>query len=464
METQQYGRLPGSKMRELEPDDWENTATIVWPASARPLSDIRELTEPSLLDAMVRKPAERRNRSNASRQSSLKRGPSLRRAGSVRIVEPTVDSHQKYEADDSEPEEDSPTSIRDTSSLYSIPYSSIPRRVSSQSRDVSKTMHSTTMRVSPTPMQKARDNIIPNRGQSRSPVKQAGVRLDPVSSQSSRRVPSRTFIRNPQQRDILEFPTYRHPRIGIDLQVAAPLFVGGGSIEGYIRIVIDDAEKIRQKKNLTIGRLAVDLVGVEETANNRKSIFLSLGTELIDVDHPPPKNMLDPENRHPDSDSFWTLMPSFTSLPFMISLPLDTGPPPFHSKNAHIRFILCTTLFIKDSGRLFPVRCSQEVVVLSTYDRKLLFSSFSFRQALTVLITAEKALRSLPSPLTACDEFSSAKSGVVESTKVTAGLHRQVWVSGSTIFVDIHISNNSRKTIKKLDFSLERDLLRYRHV
>jgi hypothetical protein len=47
---------------------------------------------------------------------------------------------------------------------------------------------------------------------------------------------------------------------------------------------------------------------------------------------------------------------------------------------------------------------------------------------------------------------------------MTAGLHRQVWVSGSNIFVDIHIANGSRKTIKKLDLSLERDILCYRHV
>lgn len=77
---------------------------------------------------------------------------------------------------------------------------------------------------------------------------------------------------------------------------------------------------------------------------------------------------------------------------------------------------------------------------------------------------AEKALRSLPSPLTASDEQSFSRSGLLETAKVTAGLHRQVWVSGSSIFVDIHIANGSRKTIKKLDLSLERDILCYRHV
>ncbi|KAI7172919.1 hypothetical protein KC352_g24680 [Hortaea werneckii] len=52
----------------------------------------------------------------------------------------------------------------------------------------------------------------------------------------------------------------------------------------------------------------------------------------------------------------------------------------------------------------------------------------------------------------------------MECIKVTAGLHRQVWVSSSTIFVDVHISNRSHKPVKRLDLSLERDILCYKHA
>lgn len=71
---------------------------------------------------------------------------------------------------------------------------------------------------------------------------------------------------------------------------------------------------------------------------------------------------------------------------------------------------------------------------------------------------------SLPSPLTASDEYMRQKEGGIEAIQVTAGLHRQVWVSGTCIFVDVHIANNSRKTIKKLELQLERDILCYKHV
>ncbi|KAG9522069.1 hypothetical protein KCU93_g7122, partial [Aureobasidium melanogenum] len=420
-----------------------------WPSGMRPLSDIRELTEPSLVDASEKRPTAsvRRQRSTSiSRQSSLRRGSSLKRAGSVRIIEPVGSSSSSYKDDlvASESTIDTPESLHDGSSLYSIPISSIPARQSSSTRDRQRPHRSTTSRSSPTPIQRTANRTIPYRGPTHSPVKQVRARLDAVGSDTSRRTPSGTFIRNPVPRDILEFPTHRHPRIGVDLQIAAPLFVGGGTVEGFVRVIVDEADKSRIKKSLTLGRIAVDLVGIEETSSNRKAVFLSLGTELIDSTHPPPRNMIEPQD-FPDADCFWSLIPSLTSLPFVISLPLDTGPPPFHSKHARIRFVLCATILIKDGGRQYLVRCSEDIAVLPTYD-------------------PEKALRSLPSPLTASDEQSFSQSGIIETAKMTAGLHRQVWISGSSIFVDIHIANGSRKTIKKLDLSLERDILCYRHA
>lgn len=71
---------------------------------------------------------------------------------------------------------------------------------------------------------------------------------------------------------------------------------------------------------------------------------------------------------------------------------------------------------------------------------------------------------SLPSPLTASDEWVKARDTSLDVVKVTAGLHRQVWVSGTSIYVDVHIMNNSRKSIKKIELQLERDILGYKHV
>ena len=71
---------------------------------------------------------------------------------------------------------------------------------------------------------------------------------------------------------------------------------------------------------------------------------------------------------------------------------------------------------------------------------------------------------SLPSPLTASDEYLRHRDHGIETIKVTAGLHRQVWVSGTSIFVDVSVVNKSKKTVKRIELQLERDILCYKHV
>ena len=71
---------------------------------------------------------------------------------------------------------------------------------------------------------------------------------------------------------------------------------------------------------------------------------------------------------------------------------------------------------------------------------------------------------SLPSPLTASDEYLRHRDHGIETIKVTAGLHRQVWVSGTSIFVDVSVVNKSKKIVKRIELQLERDILCYKHV
>jgi hypothetical protein len=157
-----------------------------------------------------------------------------------------------------------------------------------------------------------------------------------------------------------------------ELQVGASLFVGGGSIEGHVRIVVDELERVRHRRQLAISRVSIDLLGAEEMAGARKAVFLNLATELIDSDNPPPHNMVESLKQISPIDPFWLLAPSTSNLSFMISLPLDVGPPPFHSKNAQIRYILSATLLIRDQGKQYLIRTSQEISVISVYDRKLI--------------------------------------------------------------------------------------------
>jgi hypothetical protein len=174
---------------------------------------------------------------------------------------------------------------------------------------------------------------------------------------------------------MLEFPTHRHPRIELGLDLSAGIFVGGGSIEGTVQIHVDDAERIRHRRTLDIARISIDLLGIEEMTSNRRSIFLNLATELIDQDNPPPTNMVMSRDPISCNDLFWHLMPSSTNLAFSLTLPLNVGPPPFQSRNARIRYALSVSLLIRDHGKHYIVRISEDVTVLSVYDRRLQISA-----------------------------------------------------------------------------------------
>ena len=62
----------------------------------------------------------------------------------------------------------------------------------------------------------------------------------------------------------------------------------------------------------------------------------------------------------------------------------------------------------------------------------------------------------LPNPLTADDELRFSRFGTHDLIKVTAGVHRQTCVSGIAVFADVRVSNNSQKTVKKIELQLER--------
>lgn len=413
------------------------------------------------MDNVIQHPRYRHRRS-VSRANSMKRAESLRRQEALRHETLRQES---FRAENELPkmnynllqhQEGGSSSYSSTpeqqqqSSFYSIPQSSVPRRSSSHkypqrqprshTRNTSITSKQAAVLGLPRPPQS-----IPNRGGSQSPVKEAGLRLDPITSDTSRRVPSRTHVRSPYPIEILDFPSYKHPRVKLELQVSAPIFVGGGSVEGHVRITVDDNQQVRHRRSISIGAVSVDLLGFEEVEGSRRSTFLALGSDVIDSNHPPPLRMVQPPDPLFAGDKFWALAPSSTPLPFMVSLPLDTGPPPFQSKRASIRFLLSVTALVRDAGKHYRVRTSQDIQVLPTYD-------------------PEKALTSLPSPLTAYDELVIPRSTGQELIRVTAGLHRQVWVSGGSIFVDVHVSNKSRRPVKRLELTLERDVLCYKHA
>jgi hypothetical protein len=369
-------------------------------ARPRPLSDIRELTEPSLADTIPQRLLSEGNIPRSRSRTELSRKPSVtsrRPSIDTQLTgnkypdrKTSIESNGARRVQRGRPGARTPSPDISISSIYSIPPSSVPPRSTScvPARSASRTrlqipITSTrppafsSLNVVPPPLPPPPppppppdpNKTIPRRGQSQSPLRHVVARLDPISHDTHRRVPSRTFIREPLSAELLEFPTHRHPRVHLGLDLSAGVFVGGGSVEGTVQIKIDEPDRIRHRRTLAVGRVSIDLLGLEEASGNRRSVFLNLATELIDEENPPPPNMVESRDQIGRDDPFWHLVPSITNMPFMMSLPLNVGPPPFQSKNAKIRYTLCVSLLIRDQGKQYIVRASEDVTILSVYDR-----------------------------------------------------------------------------------------------
>lgn len=213
--------------------------------------------------------------------------------------------------------------------------------------------------------------------------------------------------------------------------------MGGATVEGDVHLTIDGGKPTERNKTrmpMLLGRIVISLIGVEY-CNGRQWIFRSLATDLIDEAHPPPAEIL--AKGSSASDTVWEARPSTAWLPFRLDLPVNVGPPPYKARKLGIKYVLSTTVETRIDEKTQFARVSQEVTVLTVHD-------------------PEKALVNLSTPLVASDELHIPRPGISASIKLTAGLHRQTWISGYIVFVDILVANGSHKKVDKIDIILEK--------
>lgn len=289
------------------------------------------------------------------------------------------------------------------------------------------------------------DVVISDKGRTNSPVRRA-IGRGAQSSELLRPPATRTFVRTTPPNQVLDNGSLRHPRVEISVHLPSPLFVGGGTAEGRLSIQVDGGVSRKPKtKPIFISKASVDVIGVEEVHDGRRWVFLSLATDLIDDTTPPPPSLVISQHAQDGPELWWELKSGTAVLPFRINLPLKLGPPPYSSRQASIRYLLCPSVTIRIGDKRSVVRQTWSVQMLTIHD-------------------PEKALASLPSPLLAADTMYISREPDIQIVKLTAGLHRQTWVNGGMIFVDIHISNNTSKSIKKAEVQLEKITLWYTHA
>ncbi|CAF9940934.1 MAG: hypothetical protein HETSPECPRED_002685 [Heterodermia speciosa] len=118
------------------------------------------------------------------------------------------------------------------------------------------------------------------------------------------------------------------------------------------------------------------------------------------------------------------------------------GPPSYTARKQRIVYLLSTTVEAQVAGKQEFARQSREIIVLTVHD-------------------PEKVLVNLPSPLTASEELHFRTTDSPLPIRFTAGLHRQTWISGYTLFVDIHVENRSNRDVNKIEVSLEKATVIY---
>ncbi|KAL8788320.1 MAG: hypothetical protein Q9213_001717 [Squamulea squamosa] len=281
---------------------------------------------------------------------------------------------------------------------------------------------------------------IPSRGRSTSPIRPGS------SAKKLRKPPSRTFIPLALPIDIIDFPQILHSRINIAIDLSSPVLMGGATAEGVVHLTVDGglkkAKASTKLATMSINRITVSLVGIERSGA-RQHMFRCLMTDLIDEAHPPPVEMARPDQ--PISDRLWEVTQSSTTLPFRLDLPIMLGPPPYSSRKNSIIYLVSVLVEVKIAGERSYVRESQEATVLTVHD-------------------PEKALLNLPNPLVVTEEIQTSHNGTIKTVELTAGVHRQTWISGYPLFVDVRIVNRGSKILKKVDLQLERLTFIYAHT
>ncbi|KAF3308683.1 hypothetical protein TWF173_000806 [Orbilia oligospora] len=239
----------------------------------------------------------------------------------------------------------------------------------------------------------------------------------------------RTFVRPSLPVDLLVSPVInsRDPcYMKADIFITSPFHIAGGSVAGKLNI------STFQNADLQLGRVAIDLVGIEEYGFGHQKMFIALAAEFIDDDHPPPSTIL---RQGENSGPFWSIRKGEGAFPFDVNLPLDVGPGTFDSGTARIRYVIYGTILFKIGDKKFLVRCCRDVAVAPSLGE--------FRKTVTDFDREVKVF----------EERNFVPEG---SLKLTANLSRPYWFSGGSAFVDVLVENETQFRIKTIRVRLVR--------
>lgn len=178
-----------------------------------------------------------------------------------------------------------------------------------------------------------------------------GKSVSPIRRPTVKGHGSRTYIPAVLPTAILDLQKLTHPRLTLDVRLSAPLFMGGATVEGDVRILIDRGFSNRRRSSLPslkLQRVSVSVVGIEYV-KGRQELFRALTTNVVRISDPP--------------------IAADVTKSFSLDLPVLMGPPPYKSRKAGIKYVVSCLAEAQIAGKAHFVRQSKDITVLTAHDR-----------------------------------------------------------------------------------------------
>ncbi|KAK6523281.1 hypothetical protein TWF694_006169 [Orbilia ellipsospora] len=283
--------------------------------------------------------------------------------------------------------------------------------------------------------------VQPETGSSHHAPSEQGSRTSLHAELHPRLFHPKTFVRPSVPDDLLLNPLISSQGLKADVFITSPFHIGGGSVAGKLNISVRGPDDV----DIQLGRVAVDLVGIEELSWTNRRIFQALAIEFIDDNHPPPSTILRQEG---GSGPFWPIKTGDEVFRFNIDLPLDIGAGTFNSAGARIRYIIYGTILFKIGNVKHLVRCCRDVAITPSIS-ELRRVRTDFDQEVKVF--EERS-------------FSPAGDNEGGYLRLTASLSRPYWFSGGSAFVDVLVENDTQFRIGTIRIRLIRRINAYKNA
>lgn len=245
-------------------------------------------------------------------------------------------------------------------------------------------------------------------------------------------------------------PVERDARVGIDVRLAADHAVEGGCVHGIVRLRVPDHTS--PASAMLLAQPRVRLIGYESLQGDETRHIFYHHASVLDgdrsVDGPSEPYVLhgavDQEESLmlpcyaslPDADGYYLGKGGEFELPFTLSLPIGRGARgSYKSAHAQVGYLVIASVRVKSFGEQHGgVAHCFSPIDLHPYNNP----------------TA--ALASAARPILA----RNAPHGSSEAIDLVAALHRQTWVAGQRVYLDISARNNSDTAVEHLSIALVR--------